>query len=104
MLLFLAQRAVAGEPPLQKYDSAVQPLKEFAETLYDQRRPDDFSDWRHEARLPKDFEGQDLRKILNELKTKLDRAGAETRALLPLLPEKGRFSLDLCPNAITFED
>jgi hypothetical protein len=33
--------------------------------------------------------------VLDELKTKLRKAGSEAAALIPLLPVKGRFSLDL---------
>ena len=40
----------------------------------------------------------------SELKTKLRQAGPDAAALIPLLPEKGRFTLDLAPAAITLKD
>jgi hypothetical protein len=65
---------------------------------------EDGNDWRDEALLPPDFDGQRLRKVLDELKTKLRQAGPDAAALIPLLPEKGRFTLDLAPAAITLKD
>jgi hypothetical protein len=65
---------------------------------------EDGNDWRDEALLPPNFDGQRLRKVLDELKTKLRQAGQDAAALIPLLPEKGRFTLDLAPAAITFKD
>jgi hypothetical protein len=64
---------------------------------------EDGNDWRDEALLPPDFDGQRLRKVLDELKTKLRQAGPDAVALIPLLPEKGRFPLDLAPSAITLK-
>jgi hypothetical protein len=65
---------------------------------------EDGNDWRNEALLPLDFDGQRLRKVLDELKTKLRQTGPDAAALIPLLPEKGRFTLDLAPAAITLKD
>src|SRR5581483_2321843 len=103
LLLFLAERVVAKQPPLTKYAMAVDLLKEFSATLYAKRLANDFSDWRHDARL-QNFEEQELRKTLSELKSKLSEAGAPSNALLPFLPEKGRFSLNLEASAITLKD
>ena len=41
-----------------------------------------------------------ITKRLDSIRTKLGRAGAEAAALIPLLPEKGRFSLDVPASAI----
>ena len=99
LMLFLSESAAGGQPPLTKYSNALAPLGEFAERLYQQRRLNDFSDWRHDARLPKDFDEQRLRKLLDELKKKF-RSHPDSAALLLSLPAKGRFSLDLRPAAI----
>ena len=64
----------------------------------------DGNDIRDEARLPADFDDQRLRKVLDELKTKLRSAGGQAAALIPLLPVKGRFSLDLAPASIVLRD
>ena len=104
LLLFLAHNAATAKPALEKYTSAILPLQEFAKALRQQCHPENGNDWRDEAQVPKDFDDQGLRKVLDELKSKLRKAGPEAAALIPLLPEKGRFSLDLPPTAITLKD
>ena len=101
LLLFLADNAKSARPAPEKYESAIEPLKAFAEKLKRACVPQDGNDWRDEATLPKDFDGQRLRKLLDELKAKLRQAGPAAAALIPLLPEKGRFTLDLAPDAVT---
>ena len=103
LLLFLAERVISKQPPLTKYAMAIDLLKEFADKLYARRLANDFSDWRHDARL-QNFEEQELRKTLSELKGKLAEAGVPSTSLLPYLPEKGRFSLNLDANAIILKE
>jgi CRISPR-associated protein (TIGR02584 family) len=104
LLLFLAENAKKGARPPEKYDVAAgEALPAFADRLRGQCVANDFDDWRNDARLAEDFDGQALRKLLSELRTKLRKAGPDAAALLPLLPEKGRFSLDLAPEAITLK-
>jgi CRISPR-associated protein (TIGR02584 family) len=100
LMLFLTERRRAGHPPIQKYSSAMEPLRLFAETHHEQRSPSNYSDWRHHARLPRDCDDQRLRKLLDEIRGKLRRAGPEAAALIHRLPTKGRFALDLDPSAI----
>ena len=64
----------------------------------------DGNDIRDQAHLPKDFDDQRLRKVLDELKTKLRSAGTQAAVLISLLPVKGRFSLDLSPSAIVLRN
>ncbi|MBE0542230.1 MAG: TIGR02584 family CRISPR-associated protein [Verrucomicrobia bacterium] len=105
LLLFLAEPGNAAAcAQITKFDNALEPLRAFADKLYAQRKPDNFADWRAEARLPGTFDDQNLRRSLNELKNKLRDAGAEAAPLAPLLPARGRFSLDLAPTAIVIRD
>lgn len=105
LLLFLAESSCAGARlKITKFNNAIEPLAAFANQLYGKRNPSDFNDWRAEARLPSSFDDQNLRRCLNELKEKLRAAGQEAEALIPALPSKGRFSLDLPPTAIVVRD
>ena len=104
LLLFLAENAILARPAPDKYENAIEPLRAFAARVKAACLAEDGHDWRDEASLPQDFDGQRLRKVLDELKTKLRQAGPDAAALIPLLPEKGRFTLDLAPAAITLKD
>ena len=104
LLLFLAENAKFGRPAPEKYEAAIEPLGAFAVKVKSSCVAEDGNDWRDEAGLPRDFDGQRLRKLLDELKAKLRQAGPDAAALIPLLPEKGRFTLDLAPSAITLRD
>ena len=104
LLLFLAQNAKLGQPAPAKYDAAIEPLHAFAAKVRAACVPEDGNDWRDQALLPPDFDGQRVRKLLDELKTKLRQAGPDAAALIPLLPQKGRFTLDLDPAAITLKN
>lgn len=105
LMLFLADPATSTvRNQITKFDNAIEPLRAFAKKLHAQRSPDDLSDWRHEAPIPNSFNGESLRKLLNELKGKLRAAGDEAAALGPSLPAKGRFSLDLPPTSVTLRD
>jgi CRISPR-associated protein (TIGR02584 family) len=104
LLLFLAENAKLARPAPEKYENAIEPLHAFAARVKAACVAEDGNDWRDEALLPRDFDGQRLRKVLDELKTKLRQAGPDAAALIPLLPEKGRFTLDLAPAAIMFKD
>jgi len=105
LMLFLADPATSAvRNQITKFDNAIEPLRAFAQKLHNQRSPNDLSDWRHEAQIPNSFNGESLRKLLNELKGKLRAAGDEAAALSPSLPAKGRFSLDLPPTSVTLRD
>lgn len=105
LMLFLADTESApARSQITKFMDAVNPLKNFARQLCSQCNANDFSDWRHAVLLPASFDDSNLRKLLNELKGKLRDAGPEAHALIPCLPSKGRFSLDLPPTAITLRD
>jgi CRISPR-associated protein (TIGR02584 family) len=103
-LLLLAERAAHARPAFSKYAAAVEHLRELGEELYAQRNPDDFSDWRFNARLPKDAGEQTFRKLRDEVIDKLQAKGAAAAVLIRLLPQSGRCSLDLPPAAIAIRD
>ena len=103
LMLFLAQNAKKGLRPPEKYEAVPELLHNFAKALHQQASVEDFNDWRDEAVLPNDFDCQALRKVLSDLRTKLRNTGDDAAALVPLLPVKGRFALDLKPEAITLE-
>ena len=102
LMLFLAENAKLALPAPDKYENAIEPLQAFAARVKKACVVEDGNDWRDE--VPTDFDGQRLRKVLDELKTKLRQAGPDAAVLIPLLPEKGRFTLDLAPAAITLKD
>lgn len=104
LLLFLAENAIAGTPAPDKFANALEPLADFAEQLRKSCDHTDGNDIRDEARLPDDFDDQRLRKVLDELKSKLRSAGTQAAALISLLPVKGRFSLDLLPSSISLKN
>ena len=104
LLLFLAENAVAQKPVLRKFADAIQPLGHFAEQMRKKCVAEDGNDIRDDAHLPEDFDDQRLRKVLDEIKTKLRSAGGQAAALVALLPVKGRFSLDLSPASIALRD
>ena len=105
LLLFLTEPGNATAcAQITKFDNALEPLRTFANKLYTQRKPDNFADWRCDARLPATFDDQNLRRSLNEFKNKLRDAGPDVQGLIRALPAKGRFSLDLAPTAIVIRD
>jgi hypothetical protein len=106
LLLFLAERAQAGEPALPSYAAAFQDFNEFCKRAYAARPANDFSDWRHEANQTVTFDEMErfCIRVKNQLQDKLKHAGPEAARLLPLLPRARRFSLDLAPAAVTLKD
>jgi CRISPR-associated protein (TIGR02584 family) len=105
LMLFLADPSTAAaRAQVTKFQAALEPLRAYGNKLYSQRDPKNFADWREDSRLSPDFDDQNLRRSLNELKEKLRDAGGAVEPLIPALPIKGRFSLDLLPAAITIRD
>jgi hypothetical protein len=100
LLLFLGEQTAGNRGGFDKYANAIEPLRAFGEKQHAARDRNNFSDWRDHARLPADFDDQRLRKLLDEIKTKLRAAGPDTAPLIARLPQKGRFALDLPARAI----
>jgi CRISPR-associated protein (TIGR02584 family) len=103
-LILLAERASQAQPPFAKYAEAATELRNLGETLHAEKNPDDFNDWRYSVRLPPDAGEQIFRKLRDEVIHKLEARGPGAAALIPLLPQAGRCSLDLPPAAIEFVD
>jgi CRISPR-associated protein (TIGR02584 family) len=103
LIMLLAEAAAQGRAPFAKYAEAVAPLQALAEQLYAQHDSNNFSDWRYSVRLPGDTSEQTFRKLRDELIDKLETTGGDAPALIPLLPEAGRCSLDLPGRVISFK-
>lgn len=91
LLLYLAAARLGKKPMHSKYVAALDELGSYAAEL----RVSDPGDWRHGLELPRDMDDQRLRQLLDQLKTKLKAAGYETATLIPYLPKRGRFGLNL---------
>ena len=109
LMRHLAEAAQASRPAIDGYDAAAGAVVETAKRIHAGHDENDFSDWRYKA-LPAGKGGYDeinerwITKRLDSVRTKLRQAGAEAAALIPLLPERGRFSLDLPPTSIILRD
>jgi CRISPR-associated protein (TIGR02584 family) len=100
ILLFLATRAKRRDPDLGAFGLAPDPLGEFQQELRRQADPRHLGDWRHGACTTDTLEEQDLRRALSSLRKRLRGAGPDGAQLAGLLPERGRFTLDLPPAQI----
>ena len=102
----VAQLALDKRPAIDGYASAADPVEKLARSVYAEHTGNDFSDWRFKA-MPKDgFESIDKRYIsryVSELRKMLIDAGPTTAALARLLPEGGRFAINLPPGRINIE-
>ncbi len=99
---FLAQRLRDNEAPLERFGSAHDGLLQAGESLFQSRPSGNLDDWRHEARFPPSFVPEDIRKLVNQLRTRLRRYGPIPRGFVDLLPKKGAFGLDLDPEHVQF--
>jgi len=96
VLLFLAARAKQGEPAIGSYGEALEPLNEYREQLYETKPAGDFSDWRYGNAVKNRFdEDLELRRAISSIRTKLKHAGGNALDMVPCLPERGRFSLEI---------
>jgi CRISPR-associated protein (TIGR02584 family) len=105
LMLFLADPAAAtARAKVSCYSDATDLLRSYADSLRAQKPPNKEGDWRSLAIVPANFAPENITKLLNELKGKLEEAGPDAVPLHPLLPKRGRFSLDLSPSAIRILD
>lgn len=102
IMLLLAQRAKQEAPPLGSYAEAGDVIEAFRKDLLHQAPPDNFADWRHNdsLRSPLDPEGQDIRRALSDMRRKIRDLTGDAATLASVLPEKGRFSLDILGSMI----
>jgi CRISPR-associated protein (TIGR02584 family) len=105
LMLFLADpTAAAARAQIGSFGEAIDPMRQFTDLLRSQIPTNKEADWRTFAAVPPNFAAENVTKLLNELKVKLEQAGPDAIPLDPLLPTRGRFSLDLSPSAITILD
>ena len=102
LLRFLAARALDRQDPYVKYPLALLDFKEFALAIKQKLQPGTQNkDWRKSSTKNADNFSEDrLRNILLELRENLAKGEEPFSDLLPLLPEPGRYSLRLVPEAI----
>jgi len=98
VLLFLAVRCKQRAAALPSFAEAVDPLNDFRVELRGTAPTDILADWRHGDALDNPFHVDDeIRRALSSLRRKLRAVGSDGAALAGILPEKGRFSMDLDP-------
>jgi CRISPR-associated protein (TIGR02584 family) len=102
LVSFLASRGQKTRPAFAVYKDADNLLNEYREQLRGEPPKDNFSDWRVSDTLASKLDEEEIRKAVSSLRKKLRQAGAIAMALLPCLPEKHRFSIDLPPKQISF--
>ena len=95
VLLFLASRLKHGGAPILAYNDAIDPLHAFQADMRREADPRDFGDVRHGDAFGQGFLDIDIRRALSSLKQKLRNMDANGARLADLLPERGRFHLDL---------
>lgn len=99
--LFLADRCRCGHPPFATYKEAVDLLNEYRQQLQSKAAEDDFSDWRHSNGLVSELNEEEIRKAVSSLRVKLKNAGPNAMPLISVLPEAGRFSIDLARKQVS---
>jgi CRISPR-associated protein (TIGR02584 family) len=102
LMHFLAKRLLEGAAPLERYSAAYEGLIRVSEELFQRRPHGNLDDWRHEVRFPANFAAEDIRKLVNQLRSKLRKYGPIPRSFAELLPKKGNFGLELEPERISF--
>lgn len=95
LLMFLISRAKRGEPDLRHFNLIPEPLAEFQKELRSNADSRNLGDWRHGACTTDTVDEQDIRRALSSLRKRLRTAGPEGGTLSLLLPERGRFTLEL---------
>ncbi len=95
---FLAEHAQGRNPAIDGYKAAIDFVQKMADAVRNEATRNDSTDWRHNAATQGSFACIDDRwivKNLSSVRDKLRDAGGPAAALVALLPERGRFSLDL---------
>lgn len=92
LLLFLCERTRAGEPPLADYQAGADAWAAHRRELHSRQLPGG-ADWRASCGAPVDVDA--LKHDVSGIRKKFRKAGPAGIALAGLLPERGRFSLEL---------
>jgi hypothetical protein len=109
IIRYLAEHALEKRPAIDGYDSAANPVRALAERVYEQHDRNDFNDWRYKALPPGKFGFASIgdrwiTKNLSSAKEKLREAGPGAAAFVRILPQGGRFAVDLPPKRIRITD
>ena len=102
VMLFLALRKRACEPPIGSYTEAEPLLETFRSQLRESVTEDSFTSWKHNIGSP--LEAREITHAISEIRAKLRRYGGAGHALINCLPVRGRFSLDIPPDQIHIAD
>lgn len=102
LIHYLAKRVIEGSIPLDRYSAAYEGLLQVSEELFQQRPHGNLDDWRHEVRFPANYATEDIRKLVNQLRSRLRKYGPVPRSFAERLPKKGNFGLDLESKRLSF--
>jgi CRISPR-associated protein (TIGR02584 family) len=100
LMLFLAERVRNSEPAFGAYKEAIDPLNRYRQKLRAEASPDNFSDWRSKDGLACEVDEEAGRKAISGIRAKVIKSGPAAVALIPFLPEPGRFSISLSSRQI----
>lgn len=100
LYLFFAQRAIAGQPPVEAYHLIGEDLRDLkAEHL----RKDDFGHWSHRALGTQFDPTEDLRKWMSSIRRKLKSAGFDEFQIQRLVPRGGYLAIELPPENLSID-
>jgi len=97
LMLFLCERALAGEPPLADYKNGAEFWSTHRAAIYS-RRAKSGADWRAACNAKVDDDS--LKHDISSIRCKIKKLGPAGIALGRLMPTRGRFSLNLPPANI----
>jgi CRISPR-associated protein NE0113 (Cas_NE0113) len=107
LLLFLAEHAPEGKSPWAQYTDAEDELNSYRQRMIRTAPGDSLSDWRNHDSLREEIsesKADQITKLVSSLRRKCDSKGGDAAIFATLLPEKGRFSLDLPQKQISVLD
>jgi len=107
LLLFLAEHAPEGKSPWAQYTDAEDELNSYRQRMIHAAPHDSLSDWRNHDSLREEIsesKADQITKLVSSLRRKCDSKGGDAAIFATLLPEKGRFSLDLPQKQISVLD
>jgi CRISPR-associated protein (TIGR02584 family) len=107
LLLFLAEQALEGKSRWAQYIDVEDDLDSYRQRMIRTAPHDSLSDWRNHDGLREQIsesKADHVTKLVSSLRGKCDSKGGDGAIFATLLPEKGRFSLDLPQKQISVLD
>jgi CRISPR-associated protein (TIGR02584 family) len=107
LLLFLAEHAPEGKSRWAQYIDVEDELNSYRQQMIRTAPHDSLSDWRNRDSLREEIsesKADQITKLVSNLRGKCDSKGGDAAIFAALLPEKGRFSLDLAQKQISVLD